>query len=291
MFGADQGLFDICRQKTVIYSIRSFCKGGEKLMKKIIALTVAVAFVVSLAGMVFGRTMVEERDAVRAYLKVIDAKIIKYRKAGNTAKMKGLQADKAATLRRWEKLKASMVSPMTPPPAPVAPVPPSAPVVSQAAAPAGLFGMGINTSLAGLYINTGKGAASGSVGVMGNLVLDDFIGLGSMVGLSADAVKFKVGTGYVYGGGGLKAVPVYAGGIISLPMGGLNTYLTGGVNYVVYGNSQTSGNVGGDVALGISADLGLGLGKTGFEVGYSIVRSKTVSAKGLSVSVSQSIVL
>ena len=259
-------------------------------MKKLIALTIAITFVVSLAGMVFGRTIDEERDAVRAYLKVIDAKIIKYRAAGNTAKMKGLQADKAATLRRWEKLKASMAAPMAPT-APAAPAQPRAQVVTPTAAPAGLFGMGIKTSLDGLYINTGKGAASGSIGLMANLVLDDFIGLGSMVGMSADTVKFKIGAGYVYGGGGLKAVPLYAGGIINLPMAGLETYVRGGVNYVVYGNGQTSGKVGGDVYAGINADLGLGLGKTGFEVGYSIVRSNTVSAKGLSVVVSQPIVL
>jgi hypothetical protein len=115
-----------------------------------------------------------------------------------------------------------------------------------------------------------------------------------MVGLSANSIKYKLGLGGYYGGGGLKAVPLYAGGIINLPadmMGGLETYLTGGVNYVVYGNGLTSGKIGGDVYIGFNADLGLGLGKTGFELGYSIVRSNTVSSKGLALSVSQPIVL
>jgi len=81
-------------------------KGGEKIMKKYIALFVAFAFMVTLAGLAFGRTLEEEKQAVRDYLKVIDAKIVKYRKAGNTAKMQLLQGEKQGTLRRWEKLKA-----------------------------------------------------------------------------------------------------------------------------------------------------------------------------------------
>ncbi|MFA5113552.1 MAG: hypothetical protein WC529_04570, partial [Candidatus Margulisiibacteriota bacterium] len=121
------------------------------------------------------------------------------------------------------------------------------------------------------------------------LVLDDFVGLGSMVGLGAKSINYTVGLGGFYGGGGLKAIPVRAGGIIALPLAGLDSYLAGGLNYVVYGNSTTSGNIGGDAALGIKADLGLGLGKTGFELGYSVVRSKTVTSKGLSLSVSQPI--
>jgi len=267
-------------------------------MRKLIALLVVVAFVVTLAGMVFGRTLEEERDAVRAYLKVIDAKIIKYRKAGNTAVVKKLQGEKAATLKRWEKVKAQMgaegITPPPPPGAPLPPPPPPAPVVVRPAAPAGLLGMGINTSLAGSYINTGKGSLSGSIGARGDWLLDDFVGLGSMVGLSADAIKYKAGLGAVYGGGGMKAIPLYAGGIINLPadmMGGLETYLTGGLNYVVYGNGQTTGKIGGDAAVGMNIDLGLGLGKTGIELGWGAVRSDTVTSKGIMLSVSQPIVL
>ncbi|MFA5892783.1 MAG: hypothetical protein WC903_02310 [Candidatus Margulisiibacteriota bacterium] len=258
-------------------------------MKKVIIFFVVMAFMASVASVAFGRTIDEEKQAVRDYLKVIDVKIVKARNAKQTVKLSILKADKAATLARWNKLKASLE--VAPPP--VAPVPPASVVVKPAAS-AGLFGMGLNTSLSGLYISTGKGSLSGSIGAMGNLVLDDFIGLGPMVGLSANAVKFKVGTGYVMGGGGLKAVPVYGGGIISLPaewMGGLDSYLTGGLNYVAYGNGQTSGKLGGDVYFGINADLGLGLGKTGFEIGYNVVRSNTVTSKGISLSVCQPIVL
>jgi hypothetical protein len=264
-------------------------------MKRTIAFLVVLAFVAGIASVVFARTLDEERDAVRAYLKVVDGKIIKYRKAKNTAKMKVLQAEKKATLARWEKLKAQMGVAPAPGTQPMAPLPPTAPgYVAPAAAPAGMFGMGVNTNLAGQYISTGKGSASGSIGVMGNMLLDDFIGLGPMVGMPANSVKFTVGMGGFYGGGGLKAIPLKAGGIINLPadwMGGLESYVTGGLNYVVYGNGTTSGKIGGDVYYGINADLGLGLGKTGFELGYNVVRSNTVSSKGISLSVSQPLAL
>lgn len=256
-------------------------------MKKSIALFVAFAFVVTLASVVFGRTLDEEKQAVRDYLKVVDAKIVKYRKAGNKTKVKTLQGEKAATLKRWEKLKAEMVG-TTPPPAPTAPVPPP---VMKAGTTGGIFGLGMNTLLSGQYINTGKGQFSGGLGLKGEWVMDDMVGLGPMVGLSANAVKFTLGAGYYQGGGGLKAVPITVGGIIALPMGGLDTYLAGGLNYVVYGNGKTSGKIGGEATIGLMADLGLGLGKTGFALGYSVVRSNTATDKGLSLTVSQPILL
>ena len=247
-------------------------------MKRLVGLFVLLAFFVGVAGVYSSDAAAVVKKKVVAKKKVVKKKVVK--------KVVKKAVKKASPAK-------AMPAPIAPPPPPVAPVPP-APVVVKPAANAGLFGMGLNTTLDGLYINTGKGSISGSVGVMGNLVLDDFIGLGPMVGLSANAVKFKVGTGYVMGGGGLKAVPVYGGGIINLPaewMGGLDSYLTGGLNYVVYGNGQTSGKIGGDAKYGIRADLGLGLGKTGFEIGYNVVRSNTVTSKGISLAVSQPIVL
>jgi hypothetical protein len=256
-------------------------------MKKAIIFIVVIAFMASVASVAFGRTMEEEKLAVRDYLKVLDAKLAKAKKAGQNAKVNMLHADKAATLARWKKLQASMAV-VTPPP-PVAPAPLPAPVVATPAGPVGIFGLGVPTTLAGQYISTGKGSLQGSLGVMGNVVLD----LAPTFGLSGDAVKFKLGLGYFQGGGGLKAIPVYAGGIIHLPtwLGGQETYLTGGLNYVVDGNGNTSGKIGGDVYFGVTADFGLGLGKTGFELGYSVVRSNTVTSKGISFSVSQPIIL
>jgi hypothetical protein len=92
----------------------------------------------------------------------------------------------------------------------------------------------------------------------------------------------------------MKAIPLFADGVINLPadwMGGLETYLAGGLNYVLYGNGTTSGKLGGEISVGLNADLGLGLGKTGFELGWAAVRSNTVTSKGISLSVCQPIVL
>jgi hypothetical protein len=264
-------------------------KGGEKMKKFVVCLVVFV-FVTTIASVAFGRTMEEEKQAVREYLNVLDAKLAKAKAAKQSAKVNMLHVEKASTLARWNKLKASMaVAPL--PPAPVAPV------VAQPAPtmPVGLFGLGVNTCLSGQYISTGKGSLSGTGGLKGDFVADDFIGLGSMLSLPKDTIQYKFGLGYYQGGGaGLKAVPVYAGGIINLGqgwMGGAEVYLTGGLNYVVYGNGKTSGKIGGDAYVGVRTDLGLGIGKTGFELGYSVIRSNTASTKGLALSVSQSIVL
>jgi hypothetical protein len=262
-------------------------------MKKVIVFLVVLAVMASVTSVAFGRTMDEEKQAVRDYLTVLDAKIIKARKDGQNARLNVLNAQKAATLARWNKLKASME--VTPPPPPVAPVPAPAPVVVKPGFKH-LFGWGLNTELAMQYIQDGKHSTIwGSSGLMANIILDDFVGLGKMVGGSDETIKYKLGMGgfYVYGDGGIKAVPVYAGGIIKLApwLGGQESFLTGGLNYVVYGNGQTSGKIGGDIFYGVTADFGLGLGKTGFAVGYNVVRSNTITSKGLSFSISQPIQL
>jgi len=266
-------------------------------MKRTIALLVAVAFVVTLAGMVFGRTMEEERDAVRSYLKVIDAKIVKYRKAGNTATVKKLQGEKAATLRRWEKLKAEMEGSMiAPPPPPVAPVPPPPSVISpMGGAPTGLLGMGWNTSISAGYI-MGKSTMVGRA----DLVLSDLLGIGSMLGMGEKAVSWRVGLGGASGNDindkSIKAIPVFFDGILNLPadmMGGIESYVGAGVNYTVYGTDKKTGTYGVQAFVGVQGDMGLG-GKSFAEVGYSAIRAGDInkrSAKGISVSVGQQILL
>jgi len=259
-------------------------------MKKFLALMIAFAFIASLVvSVASARTLDEEKAAVREYLNVVDAKIVKYRKAGNTAKVKVLQKEKQGTLARWNKLKAEMEAA----PVPVAPVPPPPAMQAKpAAAPSGgLFGWGINTLLSGQYISTGKGQISGALGVRGEIIFDDPLALGSMVGLSANSVKYRLGLGYTQGNN-LKAIPVYIGGIINLPpemLGGLETYLNGGLNYCVYGNGQKAGRYGIDASVGCRFDIGLGLGKTAAELGYSAVRSDNYTDKGFALTVSQPI--
>ncbi|MFH1683797.1 MAG: hypothetical protein ABIA67_02815 [Candidatus Margulisiibacteriota bacterium] len=268
-------------------------------MKRIIAIITVFVFAVMLAGMVYAqadyRSPDEKLEAGRAYLKLLDQKIIRLRNQGKTALVDKMHVEKKATIARMQVWKAEAEAmEAAPPPVPVAPTPPPAPVARPAAPSDGLFGLGLKSNMGGGYINTGKGQLSGSLGVSGNLVFSDMMGLGSMVGLSEDSVTYKVGGGYYQGGGGLKAVPLWVGGTLNLPvdmMGGLESYLTGGLNYVVYGNGQTSGKIGGDASFGMLFDLGMGLEKTGFEIGYSVVRSDLYSSKGLSLSVSQAFVL
>ena len=266
-------------------------------MKKAIIFVVVVAFMVSVVSVAFARTMAEEMSAVRDYLNVVDAKLATAKNAKNKKKVDLLHAEKTATLARWYKLKATMVTPTAPAPVVQAPAPivvtQPAPIVIMPSPAPGLFGMGVPTQLAALYINTGKGTYSGAGGVKAEVMLDDFTGLGNMVGLAPKAIMYKLGVGVVDGGGdALKAIPVYAGGIITLPkMGSVDAYLVGGLNYVVYGNGRTNGNIGGDAGIGCAVDLGFGIGKTGLELGWGVVRSNTVTAKGLMFSVSQSLVL
>jgi hypothetical protein len=274
-------------------------KGGEKNMKKAIIFIVAMAVMASVTGVAFARTMAEEMSSVRDYLNVVDAKLATAKNAKNEKKIRLLHAEKTATLARWYKLKASMVTPVAPAPAP-APTPAPvvnvttpAPIVVMPSPAPGLFGMGVPVALSGLYINTGKGTYSGTGGLKGEVILNDFTGLSNMLGLAPKAINYKIGVGVADGGGGdLKAIPVYAGGTIALPMmNGMEPYLVGGLNYVVYGNGKTSGKIGGDAGLGLKVDMGFGIGKTGLELGWGVVRSNTVTSKGLMFSVSQTIVL
>lgn len=237
-------------------------------MKKLIALFVVLGLLVGVAGVFTADAAVKKAPVKK----------------------------KVAAKKPVKKAAPKKAAPAPAAPAPVAPVPPPPPVMMpapKAAAPAGLFGLGLNCDIAGLYINTGKGQLGGGLGLKGDLILDDPLALGAMVGLSASSVKYKLGLGYVQGGGGLKAVPLYLGGIIMLPgdLMGAQLYLDGGLNYVVTGNNSKSGNIGGDASIGILADLGLGLGKTGFLLGYSVVRSNNHTDKGLSFTVSQPFVL
>jgi hypothetical protein len=254
------------------------------------------AFVVAISGVVFAqtdsRTPEEKLSAGRDYLKLLDQKIIRLRKEGKMTLVAKMQADKKSTIARMQQWKAEAETAQAAPTAPKPVAPSAVPAKPAAAASAGLFGWGINTDLTGLYINTGKGQLSGSLGLRADWVLDDFVGLGPMVGLSDKAIQYKLGLGYVQGGGGIKAIPVFADGVINLPadmMGGVKTYLAGGINYVVDGNGQTSGKVGGEISIGLKADLGLGLGETAFELGWAAVRSNTRSSKGLTLAVSQPI--
>lgn len=270
-------------------------------MKRIIAILLAFAFVASLALETFAqRDPAEELAAVRGYLKTLDVKIIKYkgmRGAKAAATLKGLRAQKVATLKRLAILKAQAEAAVAPPPPSMAPVPPPPVVVTPApAAKAGILGLGWNTNWTGTYLNTGHGKISGALGARVDLVIDDMWGLGSMVGLSADSLKWCIGMGGLYGvdsyNNTIKAIPLFLGATLDLPA---SMFVGGNVNYTLYGTGRTSGPYGVEAFVGYKRDFGLGLGKTAVQIGWSAIRAggspAIVSAKGLTLSVGQALVL
>ena len=65
-----------------------------------IAMMMCLMLACSSAG-VLARDLNEEQQAVRNYLKTIDAKIVRYRAQGNMNKVRQLQAEKRSALDRW----------------------------------------------------------------------------------------------------------------------------------------------------------------------------------------------
>ena len=261
-------------------------------MKKVIALLIVMAFVFAIAAPSFAAV---KKVSLQAQLKTLQAKLAKTKtKAGKATLNKQI----AALKKQIAAQQVVVAPPPPPPPAPVAvpPPPPPARVAAPAPAPTGLLGMGINTAIEG-------GLVAGMLGVSGNVLLADPMGLGAMVGLPANAVMYKLGVGYAQGNdinsNTWKAIPLTLGGVVNLPadmMGGLQTFVGGGVNYVVYRTGQTGGSLGGDIYVGAAGDLGLG-GKTYGQLGYSILRTGdggskgSYSSKSVTVQIGQTILL
>jgi len=266
-------------------------------MKKYFALFTLLAFVVAFAGMVYAdsRTPGEKLAAGRAYLKLLDQKIIKHRNLGNTAVVKDLQAQKKSTIARMQAWKADAEgssAPMAPPP------PPPMGVKPAPAASAGLFGWGIVTAGDLGYIG-GEGETR-SILADAAVVFADPLSMGSMIGLSADAIAYKAGLGLTYGNPkygtvNFNAILLTGDAILNLPaewMGGVKSYVGAQVNFPVYNTATVSGQVGGLLYAGIKGDLELGLGgDTYAEVGYGAVRRTGQSTRGIALKVGQEILL
>jgi hypothetical protein len=249
-------------------------------MKKLVALFVICGLLVGVAGVYMA-------DAAKAPAKKV---------------VKKAPAKKVVKKAPPKKAVPAPVAPAPPPP-PVAPVVPP-PVVAKPVAPAGIFGWGLKSAISGTYLYNGKGPYSGAIAGRYDLVLDDPLALGTIVGLSANALKFRVGLGGVYGKDNvdatIKAIPLFVDAVLSLPadlLGGLDMYIGGGVNYNLYGTGKQTGPYGIEAMAGINVDFGLGLGKTGLELGYSVLRAggnvarEKRSAKGITFSVCQPFVL
>jgi len=267
-------------------------------LKKIIAFIAVLAFVITIAGTVHAqvdnRTPAEKLASGRAYLKLLDQKIIKYRNMGDDAMVTKLHAQKKGTIARMQVWKAQDESGVSTPVAPVPPPPPPVSVRPATAPSAGLFGLGLLTSADIGYIG-GQGSTA-SILAGGSLVLADPLASGTWIGLSADAVEYKVGLGLTYGkdysDNTMNAVYVSADGILNLPaewMGGVDSYLGAQVAYPVYKTTVT-GTIGGLVYGGIKGDVGLG-GDSYVEVGYGAIRRTGNSTKGVDIKLGQEILL
>jgi len=136
------------------------------------------------------------------------------------------------------------------------------------------------------------------VGVVGSVVLPDPMGLGGIVGLPSNAVSYKLGVGYAQGNDknsvNWKTVPIFVDAVISLPadvLGGIESYIGGGLNYTVKSSAAATGQLGGEAYVGIQGDLGLG-GKSYAQVGVGALRS-SLNSTGLALEllVGQKIIL
>ncbi len=220
---------------------------------------------------------------------------------GNTKVVKDLQAQKKSTITRMKGWKAQaegerVAPPPPPPPRPVAP--PPRPVARPAAAPEGLLGVGVNSGYTLGYV-----AGNSIIVLRGDLIFADPMGIGPMLGLTEDAVEWKLGLGGAMGKDindvEKKAIPLFVDGIINIPadvMGGVESYVGGGLNYVVYGSEKKGGSYGGQIYYGIQGDIGLG-GTSYAELAYSIIRSGPdsvdvpYSMKGIGISVGTELLL
>jgi hypothetical protein len=275
-------------------------------LKRIIAVLALFAFGVVLAGAVFAqmdtRTPDEKLAAGRAYLKLLDAKIIKYREQGNQAKVKLLRGEKVSLIARMKMWKAEMEAaqaPPPPPPAPVPPPPPPPPMVEMAPPPAvGMFGWGIKTSADVGYIFGDKDTSSFLAD--GAIVLSDPMAIGSMIGLTEDAINYKIGLGLTAGddrnGNTFNAILITGDGILNLPaeaLGGIKSYVGGQINYPIYKTEdRPAGKIGALLYFGVKGDLGLGLGGDSYaELGYGAIRREGFSTKGIELKVGQELLL
>lgn len=254
-------------------------------MKKAIALLVVLAFVVCLAGI----SSAVSPSQIRSYIGVLNSKLNAATNAkdwARVAKLKGMIADQKQRLAEAEGTA----------PSPVAVPPPPAPSMASPAPAGALFGWGLDVDASLGYVMN-KSVLS----LRGDVLFADPLGLGPIVGLSQDAVKYKLGLGYTTGKDtndkDWRSVPIFVDGLIMIPadvLGGIESYLGGGINYVVTRSGSKAGTIGGQIYYGIQGDIGLG-GKTFAQVGYTILRSGSTapvySTKGLSVEIGQALTL
>ncbi|MCX5748758.1 MAG: hypothetical protein NTZ10_00720 [Candidatus Saganbacteria bacterium] len=229
-------------------------------MKNFVIYFVALVFVAAVASVTLGSTAMEdEAQAVRNYLNVIDAKLAKAKKTTDAAKVNQLHAEKAATLARWNKLKASKV--VAPTPATIIVNPTPVVIVT----PPAKAGRGL-----GLYINGGLDA--GLIGFAGNLDYD-------LSGSVVQGLSVRIGANYLSGtnpngNDSFKVVSAKLGAVYYITpfmpaLGVPLTWYVGGAGlYPVKVSGGSTGSWGVEAYLGANYNVPE-MGIVNFELGYS----------------------
>ncbi|MBU0630885.1 MAG: hypothetical protein KKC80_08250 [Candidatus Margulisbacteria bacterium] len=176
---------------------------------------------------------------------------------------------------------AEVAPEIPPPPEPIA-------VIKKPEESKGLFGWGLNTAA-----NAKLLYGSILLGLRGDIIFSDPLKLGEKIGLAEDAVEYRVGLGMAMSDR-LKTIPLFADAIVYLKEGslfGMDPYLGAGLIYNLYGTGRVSGGMGGQMYLGILADLGFE-SRAGISVGYATYKiSDALSDSGIFVTLSQPIKL
>jgi hypothetical protein len=148
----------------------------------------------------------------------------------------------------------------------------------------GLLGWNMNADINGKLL---FGSLVG--GLRGDAIFSDPLLLGEKIGLAEDAVEYKVGLGAVIADT-FKSIPLYADAVVYLKEGslfGMDPYLGTGLIFNLYGTGKVSGGLGGQIYLGILADLGFG-SRTGISVGYGTHQvGNDISDSGIQLAVTQ----
>ena len=149
---------------------------------------------------------------------------------------------------------------------------------------AGLLGWGQNADIKGKLL-FGSLLAS----VRGDIIFADPLLLGEKIGLAEDAVEYKVGLGFVLADT-FKSIPLYADAVVYLKEGslfGLDPYVGTGLIFNLYGTGKVTGGLGGQIYLGILADLGFD-SRTGLSIGYGTYKvGNNISDSGIQISMVQ----
>ena len=173
------------------------------------------------------------------------------------------------------------VAPTEPPPPP--PPPPDLDQIVPKDDP-GLLGWNTNADIKGKLL---FGSLLGCV--RGDVIFADPLLLGEKIGLAEDAVEYKVGLGFVLADT-FKSIPLYTDAVIYLKEGslfGLDPYVGTGLIYNLYGTGKVTGGLGGQIYLGILADLGFE-SLTGISVGYGTYKvGNNISDSGIQIAIVQ----